>query len=429
MPNQQDTIEIRSEEVREILTKMPHWMIQWGNLLLFFLVIALLGLTWLIKYPDIIEAETIITTTIPPHKVYARSTGKLDTILVQEGQMVQTNQLLGVIENTANWKDVLYLKKLLEKHPPKSANLFFPFDQLALIYLGEIEADFAQFETAYYNYYLYKKLKPYRNEQGALLSAQKELAARMDILLAQKALKESEINIQEKDLNRQRTLHKEGIISAIELENKEVAFLQAQQNLKSLNLSISQIKESIAMVNKDNRFTTINETKESTQFLNAVTRAYYQLKNSIQNWEINYLLQSEIPGKIALETPKNKYQIVKQEEVVFVVLPAKDSNLIARLKAPTLNSGKIKKGQAIQISLENYPELDFGIIESKVNHISLFPDEDGFYFIEGNLPTTLMTNYSIRIPFKQEMRGKAKIITKDLRLLERFFAKINEAVG
>ena len=76
MPDQLDDIQLRSEEVQEILTKVPHWMIRWGNALILFLTLLMLFLSWLIKYPDVIPAEAIVTTEIPPQKEYAKVTGK-----------------------------------------------------------------------------------------------------------------------------------------------------------------------------------------------------------------------------------------------------------------------------------------------------------------------------------------------------------------
>ena len=41
-----DQIELRSEEVQEILTKVPNWMIRWGNTLFLVLIGMLLLLSW-----------------------------------------------------------------------------------------------------------------------------------------------------------------------------------------------------------------------------------------------------------------------------------------------------------------------------------------------------------------------------------------------
>ena len=51
MPN---NIELRSEEVQEILEATPNWMIRWGNILVLTLIIMLFFISWFVKYPDII---------------------------------------------------------------------------------------------------------------------------------------------------------------------------------------------------------------------------------------------------------------------------------------------------------------------------------------------------------------------------------------
>lgn len=66
--NSQDNIEIRSEEVQEILTKVPNWMIRYGNTLILILIFMLLFISWFIKYPDVISSEVMVTTTIPVHR-------------------------------------------------------------------------------------------------------------------------------------------------------------------------------------------------------------------------------------------------------------------------------------------------------------------------------------------------------------------------
>ena len=84
-------IELRSEEVQEILNKVPHWMIRWGNVLFLLLILLLLIMSWFIKYPDSNEAKAIITTQIPPQNEFAKTTGKLDIILVKDDDTVVEN--------------------------------------------------------------------------------------------------------------------------------------------------------------------------------------------------------------------------------------------------------------------------------------------------------------------------------------------------
>ena len=45
MPEFNQDIEIRSEEVQEILTRVPNWMIRWGNTLLLVFIVILLAIS------------------------------------------------------------------------------------------------------------------------------------------------------------------------------------------------------------------------------------------------------------------------------------------------------------------------------------------------------------------------------------------------
>lgn len=53
-------VALRDENVHEILTSVPHWMIRWGNFLFLFLVLLILFLSWLIRYPDTVEDRIYI---------------------------------------------------------------------------------------------------------------------------------------------------------------------------------------------------------------------------------------------------------------------------------------------------------------------------------------------------------------------------------
>lgn len=160
--------------------------------------------------------------------------------------------------------------------------------------------------------------------------------------------------------------------------------------------------------------------------LKSVIQSFNQLKSAIKNWETQYVLKSNIDGKIAFSNYWKTNQTVNQGDLIFTIIPTESTSFIAKLKTPATNSGKLKIGQKVNIKLENYPEAEFGTLQAKVNYISLIQDKDGNYLILADLPKALVTSYKKPIEFKQEMRGRAEIITNDLRLIERFFYQIKD---
>jgi hypothetical protein len=75
--------------------------------------------------------------------------------------------------------------------------------------------------------------------------------------------------------------------------------------------------------------------------------------------------------------------------------------------------------------LDNYRFQEYGILEGKVQNISLVPDEKGNYYVDIILPKGLKTSYNKQLPFDKELKGK-EIVTEDLRLIERFFYQIRK---
>ena len=124
----------------------------------------------------------------------------------------------------------------------------------------------------------------------------------------------------------------------------------------------------------------------------------------------------------------NKNQTVKNGDLIFTVIPTKGNSFIGKIKAPAQNSGKIKTNQKVQIKLLNYPSDEFGELNGKIKSISLIPNEEGFYLIDVDLPQDLKTTYGKNISFRQEMKGTAAIVTKDLRLIERFFHQLRNKI-
>jgi multidrug resistance efflux pump len=424
--NNLENIELRSEEVQEILTKVPHWMIRWGNVLFLAFILILLLISWFVKYPDIINSEATVTTIVPPQKEFATTSGKFDAILVSENELVKTKQPLAIIENTANYRDVFKLKSIVDTIRVNRRDFSFPIDSIPILFLGDIESQYALFENSYIQYQLNKQLQPFSNEAIANNYSVSELNNRLRSLQSQRDINETELEFKEKDLQRSNSLFAKGVISEQDFENKQLEYAQAERNFKNFESSISQIREAISNAHKTSKGTEINQVKEEMTLLKNVIQSFNQLKNAIKDWEYRYVLQSEIHGKVSFLNYWSINQTVNQGDLVFTVIPSDNESYVAKLKTPVQNSGKIKIGQQVNIKLENYPDTEFGVLNGTVKNISLIADSDGFYYIDVELPKKLITSYNKEIDFKQEMRGSAEIITEDLRLMERFFYQLKD---
>ena len=429
MPENNQDIEIRSESVQDILTAVPSWMIRWGNTLLFILIIMVFILSWLIKYPDVIPSQASVTTAIPPEKIIAKATGKIQKIFIANEHDITENTAIAVIENTALYQDVFLLQGIMDSITLNKSSFRFPLEELPILFLGDIETDFALFENSYSQYELQRQLQPYSYENLANENSLKEMRLRLKSTLAQEKISKEELALTKTNMDRQQSLLDQGIISQLTFEQKQKEYLGQVRALESMQLSISQLKEAISNGNKNKTSTRITQSKEEMQQFRAVIQSFNQLKKSIKDWDNRYVIRSNTSGKVIYLGFQNQNDVVQQGVTVCTILPNETENYIAKMSAPAKNSGKIKVGQKVQISLENFPKNEYGVLNGTIAHISALPDEEGNYAIRVALPESMITSYNKAIPFRQEMVGSASIITEDLRLIERLFYDLRGIFG
>ena len=415
--------ELRSEEVQDILSHVPHWMIRWGTVLIFAVILMLFFVSWFVKYPDIVATEIVITTTIPPEKLVARTSGRIEIILVHDKSIVKENTPLAIIQNTADYKNVFLLKSILEDH---SEGNEFDFAKLKNLQLGDIESAFALFHSAYIANELNNNLQPFQVEGDAQSSESIQIKERLNLLQQQKTINESELQLQKSNVIRYETLFEKGVFSAQDYESKKLDYLQAEKNHKNILSSISQLKSSLIENEKSTKGTKINGTKEEVNLKSNKMQSLYQLKKVIKDWELAYVLKSSISGKVSFLQIWTENQTINAGDNVFSIIPKLEKGYIGKLKAPALNSGKIKIGQVVNIRLSNFPDREFGILKGKITNISLTPDSSGNLLIDVALSQKLETSYRKIIPFQQEMKGSAEIITEDLRLIERLLYQFRD---
>lgn len=428
MPKEQsqNNLQLRSEEVQEILTNPPIWIVRWGITLIFMLICIVLCLSFLIKYPDFVQAKVLVTTKQPTEMVIARSSGALDTIFIKNRDTVKAGQKLAILRNTANFEDVYYLKQIIDSVPFNLKNFHFPLEKTSSLMLGEVNSAYLNFEKSYIDYFLLKNLDPYTNQLGGNKASLMELKNRLRNQITQKELLEQEYKLKQKDFEREKTLFEKGVISQKEYELKQLEILQMKKNVSAMAISISQITEAISTANQNLKKTRINEQEDNTRYASSLSQSYDLLKEAIRKWEYNYVLSSSINGVIGFQDFWGRNQFVNSGTIVFSILPTDTSTLVGKLLIPAQNAGKVTVGQKVFVKLDNYPYQQYGILIGKVSNLSISPNSDSNYTVYISLPNGTETSYHKSFKFTQELLGNAEIITEDLSVAERIFYKFKD---
>lgn len=423
-----DDFNFRSESVQDFLSQPPNWMIRWGNTFILIIIATILLISYLIKYPDVISAPVIITSQNPPEKLEARVDSKIDHILVNDHQFVNKKQIMMILQSTADYKDILHLKQIVDSLPPSKIQNF-PIEKISRFRLGEVQEEYNNFAKAFQDERLFNQLKPYTPENIATSQNLIEYKTRITNLIQQKELEQTKFDLVKKNYHRSQELFKQGVIAAIELENEKIRFLQAEQNLKNINITLSQTQEAISNLNKTKTGMSINIEKDKTTYSFQTLQLFEQLRKALRQWEQHYLIMSSIEGTVSFQKNWSINQFIKTGDIIVSIFPKNNELLIGKMMIPSINSGKVKPNQKVLIKLDNYNYQEFGIVEGIIQSISLTPDNEGYYYVHITLPRKLKTSFGKNLPFNRELRGDAEIITEDLRLMQRIFFRLRVLLG
>ena len=429
-------IELRSEEVQEILGRPPKWIIRIGISVIFVIVLGLFIGSYFIKYPDILAATIVVTTENLPAGVTAKASGRIDTLMVSEKSIVQKGEILAVIENPAQIKDVLLLKeKLLQFNVDSIISTSvsgFSHSDYQLLQLGDLQSAYFSFMKAYEDYLYFLTANYHKKKIGVL---EKQMTTQKSILRKteqQLLYSNKQLETAKQVFRIDSTLYEKKTLSLMNYEQAKNTYLQQLQAFESSKMGLDNQRMSILQL-EQSIFDLEQQRIEQINILTiAITGALEQLKTQIKTWELSYLLVAPCDGMVTFTKYWQENQNINAGEVMVTVVPQKETQIVGKITLPPLGAGKVKVGQSVNVKLENYPYMEYGIIKVEIRNISLVPvqvdEETKAYILEVVFPKNFTTTYGKKLQFTQEMTGTAEIVTEDLRLLDKFINPIKAVV-
>lgn len=421
--------DLRTEEVRDILKRMPHWTIRWGTTVIAIAIVVLLIFSYLYRYPDVISSEVVISAGNPPAEIKARSTGKIIGITISNDDKVVTGQTLAVIENPARMDDVAKVRSYLEGMKPFIASLDISLLEEApsSLVLGQIQEPFSLFIKQLGDYRNFSVQRFYTERIIALegqLTMQHQLLERLE---ERQKIEEQRFQLSTQIYRRDSSLFQKKTISDDEFEQAKNIFLTEKRKLEDIrsekvttHSGIFELQQQKATLEQEND-TRLKEYRTN------LTLGYELLGSAIDSWYLTYVLVSPINGRASFNKVWALNQNISEGETLFTVVPETASEIIGKAYIPVVGAGKVKPGQRVNIKLSNYPYMEFGMIVGRVRQKAPVPINN-VYAVDIELPQKLITNYGKTLEMQQELHGISEIITDDLRLIQRLIYPIKAVI-
>jgi multidrug resistance efflux pump len=429
-------VEIRSEEIDEILSAMPGGLLRWGTTAVFLTLSVLLGISWFIAYPDVVKGRVALTTGTPPVRLVARQPGEVARVLTRDGERTAAGQPLVLLKNPAAYEDVQTLSGLLDRMEPmlRHDGPLVPVDAGRPLALGALQAPYSTLLQAHADYRLAHDEAFYAQRLGAARAQLADLEGMLAQLRAQQPLVEQQLAIAERNQARARELSERGLAAAVEVEQAEAAQLARRLEVENgrgaiTNSQLQLNAQRAALVDLEQR-----RFDEGERGLVALRGAHAALRAALSAWEQENVLRAPVAGTVAYFRELRENQAVGAAEALVAVVPD-GGGLVGRVTLSGMGAGKVEPGQRVIMRLDGFPYREYGTLSGTVARVSALGFQadartpEVTYLAEVNLTKGLVTSYGRTLAFRQEMTGEVDVVTEEMRLIERVFNKLRTLRG
>lgn len=413
-------LEARSEEVEEIMSFIPNRVIRWGLTVIFAVFVTLLIGSYCFKSPEIIRAPMILTTKNPPVSLISKSTGKIDRLFAVDGQIIVEKGNIALINNPTDFAHYLILKKELAGcfRIANWDDQVFAIDLSDQLTLGELQESYGPFLKSRNNFkhYLTQNFLP---QKIALIN--KQIAKQEEYyqtLIRQREIQQNDLTLSGKSFTRDSFLYQKRTTSEAEYEKSRQLFLSKRSAFIGFDAVLRATESSILQMQSSRVELQMQHERELSEIRLSLDESKQNLENAIHQWEEKYLVASPIKGKLTFTSIWSINQEVKTGELIATIIPIEESAIIAKAVIPPSGFGKVEVGQRVNLKLNGFPYMEFGMLKGNIKSISLVPESKG-YVAEIELSGGMTSSYSENLKFIQQMDGTAEIITKEMRLITR----------
>lgn len=429
MPEREDSY--YSEPVQEIMGTIPSWITLWGITVIAGIFMLIIIGCCIIKYPQTLTSSISLTSVNPPSDLTSRYSGLLDSVYVTNGDKVCKGQLIALISTPADYNHILFVESIIRCHSGDCITLSSDSTLYCTYTLGDLQSVWGDLVRACSDYRSWKDIDQI-GIQRRLISEQIERNSDYyNDLLAQNEFLQKDLEYEIASFRRDSILMIKRAISQAEYESSVKSLLGKRSSLASFNATLTSSRLNVLQLEQRQMELDIQRQNEESAHIRTITQLSNQMLSQIAQWKELYTIIAPSDGFVSLQSVWSRGQHVSVGDVIASLVPSSDKSVFGRLTVPSSGFGKVEKGQSVNVRLNGFPYMEFGILKGVVSHISAVPRQvstsEGamiVYTVDVAFPDGLVSSYGKQFPMVQQMDGTAEIITRDRRLIEQFIDPI-----
>jgi HlyD family secretion protein len=407
----------RAEEVQEILSRPPGYLIGWGSSSILIILGLFVVLGFFIEFPETIVGEANLTTSVDPALIYNTNDGYLNKIYSEENSFVEKGQVIAEIRSTSSLDNIEFLDELIyflrQKIKENVSTIKLPTSNLSFGPLQE------NYNTLVKQVHEFNELNSiYHKKSVAQLKEKIETLESLSKIFATKLeIGKNELVNAKMQFEIDKGLYNEHVIAKSEWIQKNSLYNQKLTEFENLKQSFFQNDLQLKEMKGNQQDLNYEIERNLSQKLKQIELSLTSMENYRQEWKNKYTIVAPIEGKINFIRKTSPGDYVRSNVPLAFIVP-ENQDIRAKVKVNFKGYGKIIPGQSARITLDTYPYQEYGYFMGKVISISEAPSED-YYEAIVDLPDNLVSSFDHKIQYKPNSVGKAEIITADYSVLER----------
>ena len=422
---QDHNIDTRSDDVQEILSTPPSWMVRWGTLMMIVALALLLVVCWKWKYADEVVGQLELTTTNPPELIVAQQDGKITRLFVKERMKIEKGAVLAVIQNHANYDDVIILSENIDSMQVMNAVQLNNYRLPANLDLGDLQKPFLELKRVLTDF---QKLNSNSTDViriNKLRQQQAGIDADIEALIQQKNKAIELKKFRENNHETLKVAYSKEEASLYDLQQNRAAIKEAENQISRYNSDINTKKREKQEIALSIREVENNSMIGNTDKLNAIFQNIENLKTEVELWKRRHILYAPIAGEISLEDYWKANKFLRRGEPVMAILTDREEEILAKAVVPLEFAGQVESGQKVHLKLASYPSHRYGFLYGTVA-TKRRDLQTGDYIVNISLDKGMISSHNEELTFESGMTGTAEIITEERSVLSRLFGQVSK---
>ena len=197
-----------------------------------------------------------------------------------------------------------------------------------------------------------------RAAQAAVVQARAEVTSRRQFLA-----------LEERKVERQRSLREQGFVSAPAVEDAEAMLLERRAQLQASERNVTDAEADLAAVRAEQASLTAQSTSQRQQLEREVINLRGDRSQQQHNAAVGVVapVDAEVSARATTEGDS------AEAGQLLLRLSPKGAAQEAVLLLPATASGRVQPGQAVSLQMAAYPYQTYGLVQAKIVHVDKSP--------------------------------------------------------